>query len=175
MKVVRAASILALFALALPACDDDTTGTRIADLAGFWNATQFEYDDVTGDAPGFGLDAVADVGGIVTLAIALDGSFTGSVEIPGVTVEPQTGETAPVTIGGILSILDPDTLSIDFDAATEELGLFEDFEAEFTLEAEVLRFDVEETTFDFPEALEEEILGESRGAVAARLRATLVR
>lgn len=174
MKIVSAASLLALATITVPACGDDPVGIEVAELAGFWNGTQLEYDDITGDAPGFGLDAVADAGGILTLAIEENGSFTGLVEIPDVTLNPQTGETVGVTIGGILSIVDPNTLSIDFDAATEALGPFTDFDAEFTLQAGVLTFVVEETTFDFPDPLEEEILGESRGAVAATLSVTLV-
>lgn len=174
MKFVRAATVVALTSVGLQACDD-ATGIVIADLAGFWNATQFEYDDITGDAPGFGVDAVADLGGAVTLAIEETGSFTGSVEIPGVTVNPQTGETVPVSIGGTISLIDPSTLRIDFDPDTAALGLFGDFEAAFTLEGDVLTFVSDDTTFDFPDPLEERTFGKSRGPVAAKLRVTLVR
>lgn len=174
MRSARAAAVLALSALALPACDEPT-GTQIADLAGFWNATQFEYDDISGDAPGFGFDAVRDTTGTVALAIDEGGSFTGSVEIPGATLDPQTGQTVLLTIGGTISLIDPTTLSIDFDEGTESLGLFRDLEADFSLQADMLTLVSDETTFDFPDALEESTFGESRGPVPATLTATLIR
>lgn len=175
MTFARAVGVIALSALAVTACDDDPTGVQIADLAGFWTATEFTYSDATGDHPGFGIDAIATGGGTITLDVTQTGAFSGELSVPGLTVHPVTGETVTVEIGGTISLLDDETLHIDFDQATEQLGFFADFDADFTLVGNVLTFVNEDTTFDFPDPLELQTLGEARGPVAATLTATFRR
>lgn len=175
MKFARFLSVLVLATFAFTACDDDDpTGLVIADLAGFWNATQFQYDDATGDHPGFGIDAIAEGGGTITLDVAQSGAFTGTLSIPGLTVNPQTGETITVNIGGTISLIDAQTLHIDFNTATEQLGFFGDFDASFTLTGDVLTFVNDDTTFDFPDAFEQQF-ATVRGPVAATLTARFQR
>ncbi|MFW5952321.1 MAG: hypothetical protein ACOCVZ_09420 [Gemmatimonadota bacterium] len=172
MKLVRAVGVVVLATVAFTACDEDTTGVEVSDLSGFWNSTQFEYSDVTGEAPGFGVD------GTVTLDVETDGSFTGTLTMPRVTVDPETGETVTVDIGGTLSIgEDAETLSIDFDAETEAIPaqpLMDIDDAPFSLGGGVLSF-THETTFDFPGELEVEVLGAERGEVAVRVSARFER
>jgi hypothetical protein len=177
MMFVRALSVALLATFALAACDEDPTGVEIADLAGFWTATEFSYDDQTGDAPGFNIDVVsATVGGTVTLDVSESGTFTGTVRIPGLTVDPGTGETITMPIGGTISLISDETLSIDFNAETEQLGFFSDFDADFTLSDNLFTFINEDTTFDYPDAIEETILpGGARGAVTVDLRAEFSR
>jgi hypothetical protein len=177
MKLVRAFSMALLATFALTACDEDSTGVEIADLAGFWTATEFSYNDQTGNYPGFGLDAVSPtVGGTVTLDVAESGTFTGSLRIPGLTVNPQTGETVTVPIGGTISLIDDETFSIDFTDETEALGFFGDIaEADFTLTDNTLTFVYEDTTFDFPDSVELQVIGVARGSVTVDLVAEFTR
>lgn len=170
-------ALAAVALLALAAGCDDATGVQIADLAGFWNATLFEYDDTTGDQPGFGLDVISEWDGSATLDIAEDGTFTGSLLIPDVTIDPGTGASGTVPIGGTLAIVDPDSVHFDFDAATEGLPgtPLADFTAAFVLAGPVFSFTAEDVTFDFPDDFEQTFLGSSRGAVRARLEARFER
>lgn len=176
MKLARIASVIVLALFVFAACDDDDpSGPVIADLAGFWNATQFQYDDATGDFPGFGIDAIVDGGGTITLDVEESGAFSGTLSIPDLTVDPQTGETITIPIGGTISLIDDNTLSIDFNAATEQLGFFGDFDASYTLTGDVLTFVNDDTSFDFPDDTEQLILGTTRGIVAVTLTARFER
>lgn len=170
MKLVHAVSVLALSTFVFTACDEDLTGIEIADLAGFWNATQFEYEDDTGDNPGFGVDAITDADGSVTLDVETNGDFTGTINIPGLT--PQT-----LPIGGTISLNSDTELHIDFNETTESYNLFGDFDASFTLVNDVLTFVNDATTFDFPDQLEQCCTqsGQARGRVPATLTATFER
>ncbi|MEJ2503804.1 MAG: hypothetical protein P8177_10915 [Gemmatimonadota bacterium] len=176
MKVLRAASVLLLSSFVLAGCgdDDDPAGVEIADFTGAWTATQFEYEENGG--AGLSIDAIGPlVGGTVTLDVLSSGAFTGQVRIPGLTVD-GTGETITVPIGGTFGLVTDDILSADFDAATEALGLFEDFQAEFDLNGDVLTFVNDDTEFDFPDQLEASIPGVgARPAVPATLTVRLVR
>jgi hypothetical protein len=172
MKLLRTASVLVLSAFVLSACDEDPVGIVIADLAGMWNATQFEYTDNA--IPSFSIDAISDAGGAVSLDVAESGAFTGTIMIPGLTVNPATGETITVDIGGTLSI-DGDILTVDFNAATEALGLFGDFDATFELSGDVLTFVNDDTSFDFPDAIEEQAGIGAREAVPATLSTRFTR
>lgn len=171
MKLLRTASVLVLSALVLTACDESTTSVEIADLAGAWTATQFEYSDQA--VPGFSIDAISDAGGTLNVTVQESGAFTGDLRVPGLTVD-GTGQTITVPVGGTFSI-DGNTLLVDFDAATEALGLFGDFDASFNLNGDVLTFTTEDTTFDFPDQLEELAGIGARGAVPATLTVRLER
>lgn len=175
MKFARIVSVFVLAIFAVVACDEEgTTGPTVAAFAGFWNATQFQYDDATGDHPGFGIDAIGDAGGTVTLDVEESGAFSGTLRIPNLTVNPQTGETITIPIGGTISLIGDNTLSIDFDAATEQFGFFGDFDASYTLTGDVLTFVNEDTSFDFPDQFEEQF-ATVRGRVAATLTARFER
>lgn len=178
MPFIRYLSAITLLSLAAFATGcDNATGVEISEMAGFWNASLFEYDDATGDQPGFGLDVVSEWDGSATLDIAEDGTFTGSLLIPGVTVTPGTGAPGVVEIGGTLSIVDPDSLRFDFNAVTEGLpgAPLADFTAAFVLVGPVFSFTADDVMFDFPDDFEQTFLGSSRGAVNARLEARFER
>lgn len=172
MKLLRTASVLVLSAFALTACDDDATGVEIADLAGLWNATQFEYSDNAN--PSFSLDAVADAGGEVTLDVSESGSFSGTLMIPGLTVDPSSGETITLPIGGTLAV-DGENLTVNFNDTTLSYQIFGNFVATFTLEGDVLTFVNDDTSFDFPDSIEEQAGLGARGAVAATLTTRFTR
>lgn len=172
MKFVRAVSVLAVSAFAFAACDNGSDDVVIADFEGSWDASQFEYEDDTGDAPGFGIDAISDAGGSVSLDVEADGSFTGTINIPGLT--PQE-----LPIGGTISLVSSNgnqgEIHIDFNQTTESYGLFGDFNATFTLVGDELEFINHSTMFDFPDSVEEAVLGAARGPVAATLTVTVHR
>ncbi len=119
----------------------------------------------------------------MTLDVQSDGAFDGSIRVPGLTVDDQ-GQTTTVPISGTLSV-SGNTLSVDFDAQTLNLlcedpanpdtCLFSSFDATFTLDGDVLTFVNDDTTFDFPDSIEESVLGGARGPVDATLTATFER
>lgn len=172
MKLLRATGVLLLSTFALTGCDE-STGVELADLAGAWVATQFEYEEIGG--AGFVIDAISTAGGTVTLDVQESGSFAGTIRVPGLTHHPQTGEVITVNIGGTIDLIDDENLSIDFDQATEMLGLFGDFDASFELDGDVLTFVNDDTEFDFPDAQEQQLLGQARGEVPSTLTVTLTR
>lgn len=181
MKLLRTATVLVLSVFALTACDDDATSVEIADLAGMWNATQFEYSDAENTA--FAVDAITLVeGSSVTLDVEESGSFSGTIRVPGLTVDPTTGETITIPLSGTLSV-DGNLLNVEFDqqtlaitCPTEEQCLFESFVATFELSGDVLTFRNADTTFDFPDTIEAATPGvEVRGAVPAILEARFER
>lgn len=175
MSRARTLTLAALTVVLLSGCDD-ATGVQIADLAGFWNATLFQYDDDTGDHPGFGLDVVTEWNGAATLDVAESGVFTGTLSIPGVTQVPS-GAPGLVEISGTLSVVDPDSIRFDFSSSTESLpgSPLADFTAAFVLAGNVLSFTSDEVLFDFPDEFEQSYLGLARGAVDARLQARFER
>ena len=174
MKLTRSVAVLALSVFALGACDDDSTGPVIADLQGEWTATNFTYTDA--NIEGFSLDAVEDANGTITLDVAQDGSFTGTLFVPGLTQNPANpSETLEVPIGGTLDLVDDNTLSVDFDGSTEAFGFFSDFDAEYELDGDVLTWSNDDTTFDFPDEIEEQVGVPVREDVDAMLTARFVR
>lgn len=165
MKFLRTASVVVLAAFALTGCDEDATGVEVADLAGTWNATRFEYTDQA--TPAFSVDVIADLQGTVTLDVGEDGSFTGTIEI-------VLAETGQVPMAGTFSI-SGDTLSIDFTGQASMAGLVSDIDAAFTLDGDVLTLSNDNVTFDFPDAFEQQAGLEVRGEVAAELDVRLTR
>jgi hypothetical protein len=180
MKLARTLGVLTLAVFAVAACDDDdTTGVEIDSFAGLWNATQFEYTDDSGRTlPGTSTPPSIDLissGGSVTLDVDANGEFAGSLVAPGLT--PEGG----VPISGMISLVNDNTLSIDFDATTlaivcptPEACLFESFDATYNLNGDVLTFVNDDTEFDF--APIESFVGlDPAGTVDATLEVTLQR
>ena len=168
MKSLRTATVLVLSLFVLTACDDDdTTSAEVADLAGAWNTTQFEYTDNAN--PTFSLDVISTLGGSLTIDVTESGSFTGSVDIPNVT-------PGPLPIGGTFSI-NGDSLSVDFNAQTEAYGLVDDFDAAFTLSGggNVLTLTNDDVMYDFDDTLEAGAGLEQRGEVSATVDVVLQR
>lgn len=85
------------------ACNNEPTGIQVSDLAGTWNVTKWEYR-LDAD-PGTFVDVVT-VGFGATLTIQSDGSYTGTLTIPGV---------GNVPIAGVITIED-NVLSLGFAA-----------------------------------------------------------
>lgn len=167
MKFLRTATVLVLSVFVLTACDDDdtTTSVEVADLAGAWNTTQFEYTDNAN--PSFSIDVISTLNGSLTIDVNETGSFTGEVEIPNVT-------PGPLPIGGTFSI-SGDSLSVDFNAQTESYDLVDDFDAAFTLSGNVLTLTNNDVTYDFNDTLEAGSGLEVRGEVSATVDVVLQR
>lgn len=166
MKFLRTAGVLALAAFVLTACDDSsTTGVEVADLAGAWTASMFQYTDQAN--PSFSVDVVGDLSGSVSLTVGEDGSFTGTLEI-------GLLETGPVPMAGTFSI-SGDTLSIDFTGQASMAGLVSDIDAEFTLNGDNLTLMNDDVSWDFPDLFEQQYQIEVRGEVPAELEVHLSR
>lgn len=171
MKFLRTASVLVLTAFALTACDDDTTGTTtldVSDLAGAWNATQFEYTDNANTD--FSIDVITDLGGDLNIDVAQSGDFTGGLFVQGVT--PDT-----LPLSGSFSI-SGDTLSIAFSPTSPavQAGLVSDLDAAYSLNGNVLTLTNDNVDYDFPNSIEAATPGiEERGEVPATVDITLNR
>ena len=172
MKSTRSAFVLGL-AVAVWACGgDDPVTIEIADLAGSWTATRFEFTDHA--YPALSIDAISDADGTLNLTIQESGAFQGTLRVPDITVDPQSGETITVPLGGTFSI-NGSTLIVDFNAATEAFDLLSDFEADFTLRDDVLTIVNDDSSFDFPDDIEQLFGAPPRGDVPVTLTVRLVR
>ncbi|MGK7310939.1 MAG: hypothetical protein ACN0LA_01765 [Candidatus Longimicrobiales bacterium M2_2A_002] len=167
MKFLRTASVLVLAVFAAAACDDDddATGLVVSDLSGNWNVTQFEYTDNGNTA--FSVDVITDLGGTVTLNVASDGSFTGTIEVPAA----QTGQ---VPMAGTFTI-SGGTLNIDFTGQASMAGLVSDIAAAYTLSGNTLTLTNDDVNYDFPDSIEIGAGIGARGEVSATVDITLVR
>lgn len=147
MKFARnAALMLGLFA-AVVACDDDTTDVDPVDLSGTYTVETFRYD---ADASSASLDLASippSQGGplgITSMTVASDHSFAGSMRLP------VDGTIVTFDVGGDIEITGTNTMRIDFDEATDELGILDDFEdGTFTLTGDLLTLILPDVTFDF--------------------------
>lgn len=151
MNRFRSAATLLLGVAALAACDDSGTEPTVtmADLAGSWEASSFRYSDANNSS--LSLDIITQAQGSLDLTIQSSGAFAGTVIIPGTT--PENG----VPVSGTLTLnANAGTIDVDFSTATEQLGLFSDFTADFTLnEAKTrLTWTNPDTSFDFPDQID---------------------
>ena len=121
MKALRKfVTVLAISGIAVACGDDDPTGngngnggTTLADLAGNYTATKFEYTMI--DPPGTALDLIA-LTGQLTVNLAADGSFTASLLNP--LAPPAVAFSGTIAISGTTLTL---TVSDTVTAGTIEL------------------------------------------------------
>jgi len=164
MKLFRATGALLLASAVLVGCDESSDpGYTIDDFVGAWVASSFTYTDASNSV--LAVDAIGDAGGAISITVTSGGAFTGSVNIPGLTINPSDGSTITVSVGGVIDLVDQEHIFIDFNAATEALGLFDDIDAVFTLSTSgnILTWTDNAASFDFPDNID------PRGAVDAVL------
>ena len=149
MKLAR--SFVAIMAItALTACDDDDPtdeGVTIADFAGTWTVQSFTYTADDNPSTTTNLAAIpASAGGpygITTLTISNTGSFTGNLRLPGAPIDP-------IPIGGQVVLGSGNNVTVDFNAATEALGVITDEAGTyaFSNNRNTLTLDLPDVTFD---------------------------
>lgn len=145
MKLAR--SFVAIMAVAaLAACGDDPIDED-PDIAGVYTVSEFRY---TADEGGQSVDlaGIPETSGgpygILSMTVATDNSFTGSLKLP--------TPTGPVTfpIGGDIEFTGGNTIRIDFNEATDALQQLDDFEdGTFSLVGNTLTIVLPNVTFDF--------------------------
>jgi hypothetical protein len=146
MKRLSAPGLLLLAATVLTSCgDDDVTGLTLRSLSGSWTASSFAFTSVA--HPAHRVDLIADLSGSLTLNLQANGTFTGTIHLPGTT-------PIPLPIGGTVGLdADAGTMDVRFNQQTHAYGFFNDFLAHFTLDAgrTTLTWDFGPTPWDFPQ------------------------
>lgn len=130
MKLAR--SFVAIMAIAaLAACDEEEDPTDpngggdaivVADLAGAYQIGSFTYDvDDSDDV----LNLTQIGMGVTQLTVQSSGAFTGTLRFP----DPATGTPTDYPIGGTIVLANATAsnadLTINFDAATQALGILD--------------------------------------------------
>jgi hypothetical protein len=148
MKFTR--TFVAIMAIAaVTACgDDDEDGDPELDISGDYEVTEFRYTADANAAMTVDLASIPPAQGgpygITSMVVADDNSFEGSITLP-------TG-AGPVTfdVGGDIAFTGGDDVRIDFDDATDELGLLDDFEdGTLELEGNTITILLPNVTFNF--------------------------
>jgi len=123
MKLARSAVLMLALATAVGACDDDDDPTgnnnvTVAELAGSYDIDSFIYtaDDGSGS---FNLTPVGL--GLQSITVQTNGNFSGVLVFP----DPQTGNPTPFNIGGTIVLSGSNGLTINFDQATQALGILD--------------------------------------------------
>jgi len=129
----------------LPGCDDQDVALKpdvpaIEDFEGTWIFTHYEL--AKKNDPGTSLSLI-DMGGSITFEADEEGLFMGNARIP----EELGGEPIYREFEGRLALVDRDTLSVVFN---QGFPIFlEDFSGAFTLDADTLTVDNDDTSYDF--------------------------
>jgi hypothetical protein len=146
MKRQPSSVLLVLSAVLLTGCGDDSvTGLSLRDLAGQWTASSFTFTSVAN--PSHRMDLIGDMGGTMTLSILANGTFSGTMNLPGVT-------PFSLPIGGTVALDEAaGTMDVRFDELTLSYELFNDFVAAFTLDEakRILTWSFGPTPFNFPQ------------------------
>lgn len=163
MKLAR--SFVAIMAVAaLTACDDGDDPEPPPSIAGVYTVSEFRYTSDASGGPTVDLASIpAPQGGpygILTMTVAADNSFSGSLKLPTAT-GPQT-----FSIGGDITLQSGDDIRIDFNAATQALGVLDPFEVgTYTMSNNTLTIILPNVTFDYGA-----LSGNPSGAVDSNLR-----
>lgn len=136
-----------VLALTLPiaACGDDGSPSGndndpLAALVGSWTAQSFVY---TADAdPNISVNLTSFGFGIQSLAVAADGTFTGSVILPD---EQGNAQTIPLT--GSLTNVTQTSLTVAFTGVAAQA--LDDLDVTYTVSGSTLTFEADDVTFDF--------------------------
>lgn len=144
--MIRARSVSFLLAFlvigGVTACgddDDDPTGPTLELFAGTWTTNEFRYTSLADPLVSVEL---AQAGlGISSLTVQSSGAFTGDLRL-------NPADPDDVTpISGSFSLVDSNTLEVSFSGVAATL--FEDFQADFILQNNILSFTTDDVTFDF--------------------------
>lgn len=156
MSIKRTAAFVALLAVGIAACDqlEEITGLTIDDLVGTWDASTLTYSPTETDSESQPIPFVT-LGGDLVVTIADDGSFSGTLTVPGALTPTQ--EPADLPVSGQMTLTqdaeDNDVIDVNFDQTTEgvftQAGLpFEDFDGPIDYTSTQITV-TNETTFDF--------------------------
>lgn len=127
MKLARNAVVALALAASVLGCDDDDDPTDsdpivLADLAGDYTISSFTYIP---DDGGNNVNLTTLGMGVTELTVASNGSFDGTLVFP----HPTTGQPTAFPIGGTIAISNADDddadLTINFNAATQALGILD--------------------------------------------------
>ena len=150
MKLVRNFALILSLSAVAAGCDDttDPDAIVIADLAGTYSVQTFEYeaDNDSGTSLDLATVPAAQGGplGIISMTVDTDGSFAGQMKLP------VQGSVQQFPVGGDITLTGDNTMRIDFDAFTDNLGILDDFEdGSFTLDGDNLTLVLPNVTFDF--------------------------
>ena len=164
MKFTR--SFVAIMAIAaLTACDDDDDPTDEGDvIAGEYTVSEFRY---TADAAGGPTVDLAGIGaaqggpyGILEMTVDTDNSFAGVLRLP------TAGGPQNFNIGGDIELSGSDNITIDFNAATEALGVLDPEESgTYDLNGNTLTITLPDVSFDYGA-----LAGTPSGEIASDLR-----
>lgn len=140
--------VLPALVLILPlGCDDGSTGPgefSVAELAGSWDAVELS---VTSQADPTMALRLIDGGGAMHWAIQPSGAFLGTAVVPGVLLElPEVGAVT-VPVAGMIQLLDPATLRMEF--IPELPPFFTVIDGEFSLAGKTLSLTNEMILYDF--------------------------
>ena len=142
MKLTR--TFVAIMAIAaLTACDDEDDPTDEGDpnIAGDYDVSEFRYTDDDNAAITFNLASLNPPLGITSMEVASDNSFSGTLVLP---------EFGAIPIGGDIEFTGDEEVRIDFNDATDELGVLDDFEdGTLELEDNTITIVLPNVTFNF--------------------------
>ena len=145
MKLAR--SFVAIMAIAaLTACDDDDDPTdEDPNIAGDYEVSEFRYTDDDNAAITIDLASIPPAGGgpygITEMTVATDNSFDGTLVLPG---------AGAIPIGGDIDFTGDTEVRIDFNEATDLLGVLDDFEdGTLELEGNTITIELPNVTFNF--------------------------
>lgn len=147
MKLARNAVLMLAFAVTATACSEDDPSGPPAIAAGAYTVSTFRYasDDGTQQVDLATVPA-AQGGpyGILSMTVNSDMSFTGSLKLP-TSSGPQT-----FPIGGDISTSGNNTITIDFDAATNALQVLDPTETgTYTVSGNTLQIVLPNVSFDY--------------------------
>lgn len=121
MKIARNVALMLAVAFAVGACDDDDPTDEggdivVADLAGSYSVSTFEYEE---DDTGNSFDLRDAQLGLTEITVQSNGDFDGTLAFP----------QGTFAIGGTILLSNTTstggTLTINFDAATQALGVLD--------------------------------------------------
>ena len=141
-------SFVAIMAVAaLTACDGDDDDDDDVNLEGVYAVSSFTYTADSG-APSVDLAGIpaAQGGpyGILSMTVQEDHSFSGSLKLP------TAGGPQTFPIGGDITLTGSNDIRIDFNAATQALGVLDPFEeGTYDLDGNTLTIELPNVTFDF--------------------------
>ncbi|HSH45283.1 MAG TPA: hypothetical protein VK966_05480, partial [Longimicrobiales bacterium] len=124
-----------------------------AELAGSYDVQTFRYDaDDSDQSLDLALIPAAQGGpwGILEMTVETDGAFDGTMKLP------TPAGVQEFDVGGDIEVTGPGTVRIDFDTATDALGVLDDFEdGTYAISGDVLTLVLPDVTFDFTQSGDE--------------------
>ena len=146
MKLAR--SFVAIMAVAtLAACGDDPDEEDV-DLSGVYTVSQFRYQSDANAGLAVDLASIPPSSGgpygILDMTVEEDHSFEGTLKLL------VNGVPTPFDAGGNIELTGGNGIRINFDAATQALGILDPFEVgTYSMVGSTLTIDLPNVTFNF--------------------------